>query len=331
MLRVVSVPLLVFIFAIVSFAGILGIFGKVSLMNVVSNSMVPTFQKGDLIAVSKNYNDIAIGDVIVFSTGEKMVVHRIVEMSDSTILTKGDNNIVNDDPIDVRAVQGEVFAVFPKMGWVLSREGVLLLGGFAAFCVVFNSVFDKKFGKDAHAKEDTGKKLDNADVSVDVLVKKFDEFSERFDTVPRRAMIPENDKAGSEELRRFAEIVESLRNDVRIIQERQKFSDGVLLSIVGRLQNVENVSKNFVMVDSSSRSSVDGGEVVARHSLDDSSGFEVINSPRRAVVSPRHAMLTDENAPRHAKNVQDDVPRRAAQYFNDDADDFVSVQPRRAL
>ena len=45
-----------------------------------------------------------------------LVVHRVVEINDNMLTTKGDANNAPDSPIDRSAVKGAVLAVVPKVG-----------------------------------------------------------------------------------------------------------------------------------------------------------------------------------------------------------------------
>ena len=71
---------------------------------VLSDSMEPTFHRGDLLLL-KNYeqDDIRVGEIVVFKVEgrEIPIVHRVLklqEKEDGTVkfLTKGDNNSVDD-------------------------------------------------------------------------------------------------------------------------------------------------------------------------------------------------------------------------------------------
>lgn len=89
------------------------IFGKTA-FTVQTNSMAPTFEKGDLIYVDTDFNvdDIAVGDVITFQAyidvtgdGEPEWIynsHRVIGIEEDVngylhFVTKGDNNATQDD------------------------------------------------------------------------------------------------------------------------------------------------------------------------------------------------------------------------------------------
>jgi len=70
---------------------------------VLSGSMEPAFQKGDLLFLTLTNDPIKVGDIVVFklSGREIPIVHRVLKLhqklnGDMDILTKGDNNSVDD-------------------------------------------------------------------------------------------------------------------------------------------------------------------------------------------------------------------------------------------
>ena len=74
------------------------IFGKKAFV-IISGSMIPHIQIGDVVLVSET-NNVAVGDVIAFRRDSSVIVHRIVkEMNingEVMYQTKGDNNNVED-------------------------------------------------------------------------------------------------------------------------------------------------------------------------------------------------------------------------------------------
>ncbi|MEE8167721.1 MAG: signal peptidase I [Candidatus Hydrothermarchaeales archaeon] len=130
-------------------------------MAVVSNSMEPTFSRGDLVVIKgAAHDDIWVGDVIVYDNPCRgiPVVHRVIDIKEAPVpesyrcpngvvlssengipvvfYTKGDNmrtNHLSDQasgiapPIKPNWVRGRVILIIPKLGWlrVLLTELVL--------------------------------------------------------------------------------------------------------------------------------------------------------------------------------------------------------------
>ena len=86
---------------------------------VLSGSMEPSISVGDLIIVSEN-KPYAVDDTVVYQQGSMLVVHRVVEINGDMVITKGDANNAEDQPISSSAVKGTVVAVVPKVGTLVS-------------------------------------------------------------------------------------------------------------------------------------------------------------------------------------------------------------------
>ncbi|KAL0592643.1 hypothetical protein ABG067_000207 [Albugo candida] len=71
---------------------------------VLSGSMEPAFQRGDILCLNNNKHFIETGDIVVFKiVGREIpIVHRVLELhrsaetDENIYLTKGDNNNVHD-------------------------------------------------------------------------------------------------------------------------------------------------------------------------------------------------------------------------------------------
>jgi len=87
---------------------------------VFSDSMVPTFFRGDMIVVygSKNVN---VGDIVVFDVPDRKypIIHRINNITDSIITTKGDHNQYPDPWRTTKdKLHGKAILKIPLLGWV---------------------------------------------------------------------------------------------------------------------------------------------------------------------------------------------------------------------
>jgi len=92
---------------------------------VESNSMVPTFYKGDILVLQGTPAErLRMGDIIVFSPSPSQtpVVHRIVAVNpDGTFQTKGDNNngqLPFEKSIWATQIHGKAIFIIPYLGWL---------------------------------------------------------------------------------------------------------------------------------------------------------------------------------------------------------------------
>ncbi|MEM3361675.1 MAG: signal peptidase I [Candidatus Bathyarchaeia archaeon] len=86
---------------------------------VVGKSMEPTLYAGDLVLVCGK--DYGVGDIVVWSRGVfSHVMHRVVNVSSSYIITRGDNNPVDDPPVPLDAVEGRMVFHVPRIYWMAS-------------------------------------------------------------------------------------------------------------------------------------------------------------------------------------------------------------------
>lgn len=81
---------------------------------IVSPSMEPAIRVGDVVVV-RGGAPYAVGDVIMWcSSPFYCVVHRVVEVGSTYVITKGDANPVPDRPVASTSVVGKVIAVVPR-------------------------------------------------------------------------------------------------------------------------------------------------------------------------------------------------------------------------
>lgn len=102
---------------------VLGVFNYVPI-GVMSNSMKPIFERGDIIVYQKveDNNDIKIGDIICYQLDDIKVMHRVVKITEINnkkyFTTRGDN-LKTDDPLKVSGEQivGKIKFTIPRLGY----------------------------------------------------------------------------------------------------------------------------------------------------------------------------------------------------------------------
>ncbi len=109
----------------------------VQLLSVQSGSMQPLISKGDAVLIeSVKPADVHVGDIISYRSAvdSKLVItHRVlvVNAQAGMLVTKGDNNLTPDKPVNDAAIIGRVHQRIVHLGYVVdalrSTTGLLLL------------------------------------------------------------------------------------------------------------------------------------------------------------------------------------------------------------
>lgn len=82
---------------------------------VLSGSMEPELSVDDLVIVTKQ-SDYEVGDVVVYQKGRTLVIHRIISIDKDEVITKGDANNIEDEPIALKDIKGKEIAHIPFVG-----------------------------------------------------------------------------------------------------------------------------------------------------------------------------------------------------------------------
>lgn len=108
--------------AITTTSGWLGVqrLWHVQLLSVQTNSMSPTFSRGDAVVVHKGVT-LQLGSVVTYRSPKNLnmlISHRVVKLwpASHTLQTKGDALSSPDPAITSRLVMGQVVAVLPGLG-----------------------------------------------------------------------------------------------------------------------------------------------------------------------------------------------------------------------
>lgn len=76
---------------------------------ITSGSMWPSLKKGDFILIKgiDSKEEIKVGDIIVYKNPKGFTIHRVIQMDEDTLVTKGDANNTNDSPIKYEEIIGK--------------------------------------------------------------------------------------------------------------------------------------------------------------------------------------------------------------------------------
>ena len=118
---------------------------------VLTGSMEPTIRVNDVILVAER-PVYAENEIAVYQSGNILVVHRILEISDGMVTTKGDANNAADAPVELSAVKGKVVGVIPGVGAIVkilktpTATALMLVGAVLLLEASFRK--EKKKGDD---------------------------------------------------------------------------------------------------------------------------------------------------------------------------------------
>ncbi|MGI9613918.1 MAG: signal peptidase I [Acidimicrobiales bacterium] len=86
-------------------------------VTVASESMAPSLRAGDLVVVQPVDGPVAPGSVVVFESGGRSLIHRVVEVVAEGYVTKGDANAIADSGfVSADDVSGVGVMVVPVIG-----------------------------------------------------------------------------------------------------------------------------------------------------------------------------------------------------------------------
>lgn len=118
---------------------------------VLSGSMEPELSVDDLLIVAPA-DTYEVGDVVVFQNQRTAIVHRIVAINGEEIITRGDANTSDDEPITLANVKGRVVCAIPFVGLIINLiktpVGTILLIGLAVW------LLESSFKKEKNKKSD---------------------------------------------------------------------------------------------------------------------------------------------------------------------------------
>lgn len=125
---------------------------------VLSGSMEPTLNVDDLIVVIRE-DGYEIGDVVVYQSGDMLVVHRIMTIDGDMVTTQGDANNALDAPVELSLVKGKAVCYIPNVGGVLR----LLKSPMVSFGLMALAIYllESSFRKEKQEDHDDIQKLEN--------------------------------------------------------------------------------------------------------------------------------------------------------------------------
>ncbi len=136
--KIINIFLIAIIIILLGFFGI-NLFNSLSgsdntsaprLLNVLTGSMSPVVKAGDMIVIKKvPFDSLKPKDIVTYRRGNILITHRVMSIDDKTVITRGDANNVDDEPIYKVDIVGKYLFKIPYGGYLsnaLKRPYVLI-------------------------------------------------------------------------------------------------------------------------------------------------------------------------------------------------------------
>lgn len=114
--------------------------GKLNIYKILTGSMETDIHPGDYIVINKT-DDYKVGDVVTYEKNGYYITHRIVEIDDDKLVTKGDANNVVDEAITRNSVAGKLVFKGKILNFIMNYKVLIVLLILSLFCLV--AYFDK--------------------------------------------------------------------------------------------------------------------------------------------------------------------------------------------
>ena len=124
---------------------------------VATGSMSGSIETGDIVIAKLGNQNININDIIVYKQDDYFITHRIIEIEQDNITTKGDANNTEDKPIRKEKIIGKVIKVIHNVSiWenVLKTPKVFILIIVTATLFVITIIFNSNEKNDMEVKKD---------------------------------------------------------------------------------------------------------------------------------------------------------------------------------
>lgn len=137
---------------------------------IISGSMEPEINIGDIVVVKEEKNNLKVEDIISYRKGQSVITHRISQIVENdndrvTYKTKGDNNNTEDsEKIESKEIEGKVIKVIPKLGklsLMLKNKVIIIFVLIILYICILKSYKKNKKIKLRHLKRLEYEKLKN--------------------------------------------------------------------------------------------------------------------------------------------------------------------------
>ncbi len=153
--------------------------GGYAVLEVISGSMEPTINIGDLIIIDKNASSYQENDIVTFyDVNGSFVTHRIVSIADGKMITKGDNKANSlDDATSIDNIVGKYVFKISFLGNIIQafkNPLVSIMIFIIGILICFLISYDKK---EEYADKDFLKYIDRINKKEKTKTKKVSFFT----------------------------------------------------------------------------------------------------------------------------------------------------------
>lgn len=155
--------LLIFITIILSAYFVLRITDRIKIFNVETGSMEDKIHTGDYILLCRK-NEYYVGDIVTYKVGDYYITHRIIEIKNDKIITKGDANNTVDAEANISQIEGKAIYWGGYLNIIINYKFVII--AFLIGLYLLSCYFED--GKD-NAKIEINRDEQKEDLGVEEL------------------------------------------------------------------------------------------------------------------------------------------------------------------
>jgi len=146
-----TIILVAILLILLFFYGQLRILGKeyvnvcgYTFFQVITGSMSGTIEINDIVIV-RITDKFKVNDIITYKSGNDYVTHRVIRIQGDTIITKGDANNTEDEPITKDLVLGRVVHIFNNVNtWIKVIKTPQVIIALIVGFIAINLLLQKK-------------------------------------------------------------------------------------------------------------------------------------------------------------------------------------------
>lgn len=121
----------------------INLFGH-TVFQVITGSMEDTIKINDVVIV-KITKDVKVNDIITYEDSGNYVTHRVIRQTADELVTKGDANNAEDDPIKVDRVVGKVVFILTNVSiWINVFKTPKVIIAIIISIILLSILFKKK-------------------------------------------------------------------------------------------------------------------------------------------------------------------------------------------